>query len=112
MCDFRVRCKTDNADSERWFTRNPAMALAATEILPFHRSLIEEEEISAVLEVLRGGWLTSGPRVKEFEAAFANYIGASHAIAFNSCTAGLHLALAAVGIQEGDEVIVPAMTFA
>ena len=64
------------------------MALAATEILPFHRSLIEEEEISAVLEVLRGGWLTSGPRVKEFEAAFANYIGASHAIAFNSCTAG------------------------
>jgi perosamine synthetase len=88
------------------------MSLTATEILPFHRSLIEEEEISAVLEVLRSGWLTTGPRVKEFEAAFASYIGASHAVAFNSCTAALHLALAAIGLEEGDEVIVPTMTFA
>jgi dTDP-4-amino-4,6-dideoxygalactose transaminase len=88
------------------------MSVTATEILPFHRSLIEEEEISAVLEVLRSGWLTTGPRVKQFEAEFARYIGASHAVAFNSCTAALHLALAAIGLEEGGEVIVPTMTFA
>jgi dTDP-4-amino-4,6-dideoxygalactose transaminase len=88
------------------------MSLTTTEALPFHRPLIEEEEISAVLEVLRSGWLSTGPRVKQFETAFARYIGASHAVAFNSCTAALHLALAAIGLQEGDEVIVPTMTFA
>ena len=88
------------------------MALIATNFLPFHRALIEEEEINAVLEVLRSGWLTTGPRVREFETAFARYTGAAHAVALNSCTAALHLALAAVGISEGDEVIVPTMTFA
>jgi perosamine synthetase len=74
--------------------------------------LIEEEEIDAALEVLRSGWLTTGPRVREFETAFASYIGAEHALAVNSCTAALHLALKAVGIAEGDEVILPTMTFA
>jgi len=88
------------------------MAITATHFLPFHRALIEEEEINAVLEVLRSGWLTTGPRVREFEAAFARYTGAAHAVALNSCTAALHLALAAVGISEGDEVILPTMTFA
>src|SRR5271155_5152506 len=88
------------------------MALIATNFLPFHRALIEEEEINAVLEVLRSGWLTTGPRVREFEAAFARFTGAAHAVALNSCTAALHLAIAAVGISEGDEVIVPTMTFA
>jgi dTDP-4-amino-4,6-dideoxygalactose transaminase len=87
-------------------------ATATAALLPFHRALIEEEEISAVLEVLRSGWLTTGPRVKEFEAEFAKYTEASHAVAFSSCTAALHLALAAIGITEGDEVIVPTMTFA
>jgi perosamine synthetase len=86
--------------------------MTATDVLPFHRALIEEEEIRAVVEVLRSGWLTTGPRVKEFEAAFAAYTGASHAVAVNSCTAALHLALAAIGITEGDEVILPTMTFA
>src|SRR5262245_48750645 len=80
--------------------------------LPFHRALIEEEEKRAVLEVLESGWLTTGPRAREFEAAFARYLGAGHAVSVNSCTAALHLALAALGIGEGDEVIVPTMTFA
>jgi dTDP-4-amino-4,6-dideoxygalactose transaminase len=88
------------------------MSVTATSFLPFHRALIEEEEINAVLEVLRSGWLTTGPRTHEFEAAFARYTGAAHAIAVNSCTAALHLALAAIGITEGDEVILPTMTFA
>jgi dTDP-4-amino-4,6-dideoxygalactose transaminase len=88
------------------------MPATVTDVLPFHRALIEEEEIRAVLEVLQSGWLTTGPRVKEFEAAFARYTGASHAVAFSSCTAALHLALAAIGITEGDEVILPSMTFA
>jgi dTDP-4-amino-4,6-dideoxygalactose transaminase len=89
----------------------PAPA-TATDVLPFHRALIEEEDIRAVVEVLQSGWLSTGPRVKEFEAAFARYTGASHAVAFSSCTAALHLALAAIGITEGDEVILPTMTFA
>jgi dTDP-4-amino-4,6-dideoxygalactose transaminase len=88
------------------------MSVTATEFLPFHRALIEEEEISAVLDVLHSGWLTTGPRVREFEAKFARYTGATHAVAVSSCTAALHLALSAIGVGEGDEVIVPTMTFA
>ncbi|MBZ5501197.1 MAG: DegT/DnrJ/EryC1/StrS aminotransferase family protein [Acidobacteriia bacterium] len=88
------------------------MSTLSTTFLPFHRALIEEEEKKAVLEVLDSGWLTSGPRVREFETAFAGYVGASHAVAVNSCTAALHLALAALEITAGDEVIVPTMTFA
>lgn len=89
-----------------------ATSTAAAAFLPFHRALIEEEEMNAVLEVMRTGWLTTGPRAKEFEAKFAQYVGATHAIAVNSCTAALHLALAAAGVGEGDEVILPTMTFA
>jgi len=88
------------------------MPATATSFLPYHRALIDEEEVSAVLEVLRSGWLTTGPRVREFETEFARYVGARHAVAFSSCTAALHLALATINLQEGDEVIVPTMTFA
>ena len=88
------------------------MSVTATDFLPFHRALNEDEEISAVLDVLHSGWLTTGPRVREFEAKFARYTGAAQAVAVSSCTAALHLALAAIGIGEGDEVIVPTMTFA
>lgn len=88
------------------------MRASATDFLPYHRALIEQEEISAVLETLRSGWLTTGPRVREFEAEFGRYVGVRHAVAFSSCTAALHLALAAIGIREGDEVIIPTMTFA
>jgi perosamine synthetase len=80
--------------------------------LPYHRALIGQEDIDAVVQVLQSGWLTTGPRVREFEAAFARYTRASHAVALGSCTAALHTSLAAIGIQEGDEVILPTMTFA
>jgi dTDP-4-amino-4,6-dideoxygalactose transaminase len=80
--------------------------------LPFARPSIGEAEKAAVLEVLDSGWLTTGPRTKAFEAAFAERTGSSHAIALNSATAALHLALEAFGVDEGDEVIVPTWTFA
>jgi len=79
--------------------------------LPFCLPLIGDEEIREVAEVLRTGWVTSGPRVKQFEQEFASYVGAKHAIAVNSCTAALHLSLAALGVGPGDEVIVPTLTF-
>ncbi len=82
------------------------------EFLPFHRSDVGEEEVSEVVEVLRSGWLTTGPKVREFEREFAAMVGAEHAVAVNSCTAALHLALEAAGVSEGDEVLVPTMTFA
>jgi perosamine synthetase len=80
--------------------------------LPFHRSDVGEEEVTEVVDVLRSGWLTTGPKVREFEREFAAMVGAEHAVAVNSCTAALHLALEASGVHEGDEVLVPTMTFA
>jgi dTDP-4-amino-4,6-dideoxygalactose transaminase len=82
------------------------------EFLPFHRYSFDEEEKKAILEVLDSGWITTGPRTKKFEEDFASYIGCKHAIALNSCTAGLHLSLVANNIGPGDQVLVPAMTFA
>jgi len=80
--------------------------------LPFHVPELGEEEITAVVEVIQSGWLTTGAKVKQFENEFAAMVGARHAVAVNSCTAALHLALEASGVREGDEVIVPTMTFA
>jgi len=80
--------------------------------LPFHQPSIDKEEIKEVLDTLKSGWLTTGPKVKKFEEKFAKFIGVKYAIAVNSCTAALHLALAAIGLKRGDEVIVPTMTFA
>jgi dTDP-4-amino-4,6-dideoxygalactose transaminase len=82
------------------------------EFLPFHVPDIGEAEVRAVEETLRSGWLTTGPKVKQFEERFARYVGCRHAVAVNSGTAALHLALTAIGVTEGDEVIVPTMTFA
>ena len=81
--------------------------------LPFARPDIGEEEIAAVNEVIRSGWITTGPRAKQFEQEFARYLGDAdlHCIAVNSATAGLHLALEAVGVTAGDEVIAPTLTF-
>lgn len=81
-------------------------------MLPFHVPDIDEAEIGAVNDVLRSGWLTTGSRTQQFEEAFRQFVGSRHAIAVNSCTAALHLALEAIGVREGDEVIVPTMTFA
>ncbi|MBD3166285.1 aminotransferase class I/II-fold pyridoxal phosphate-dependent enzyme [bacterium] len=80
--------------------------------VPYFRVAIPESAIESVNESIRSGWLTTGKKTKDFETRFAGYYGASHAIATNSCTAGLHLSLEAAGIQQGDLVLVPTMTFA
>jgi perosamine synthetase len=80
--------------------------------LPYGRHSIDDDDIAAVLEVLRSEWLTTGPKVEEFEVAFAGATGAREAVAVSSGTAALHAAMFAIGVGPGDEVIVPAMTFA
>ncbi|HEX2834595.1 MAG TPA: DegT/DnrJ/EryC1/StrS aminotransferase family protein [Thermoanaerobaculia bacterium] len=80
--------------------------------LPFALPDYGEAEQSAVRDVLASGWITTGPKTKAFEAEFANAVGAKHAIAVSSCTAALHLALEAVGVTAGDEVITTPYTFA
>ena len=82
------------------------------EFLPLSRPSIGDAEIAAVTACLRSGWITSGPRVDEFERAFAQAVGAAHAVAVTSATAGLHLAFLAAGIGLGDEVITSPMTWA
>lgn len=79
--------------------------------IPFHRASIGEEEIAAVTKVLTSGWLTTGPVTMEFQAEFAKYIGCKHALAVNSGTSALQLALDAIGLQREDEVLVPSYTF-
>lgn len=80
-------------------------------VIPFHRAFLDDNEINSVAEVLRSGWITMGEKTFEFEKKFASYVGASHAVAVNSCTSALHLALKAIDLQPGDEVIIPAITF-
>lgn len=82
-----------------------------SERIPFCIPDITEREIAEVTDTLRSGWLTTGPKTRRFEEAFAAYAHAPHAIALNSCTAALHLALSAVGLEEGDEVITTPYTF-
>jgi len=79
--------------------------------IPFCRPDITEEEIAEVVETLRSGWITTGPRTKRFEEEFARRIGSRHAVAVSSCTAGLHLGLVAAGVGPGDEVITTPYTF-
>ena len=79
--------------------------------LPFHKSWLEEEEHREVEDTLNSGWLTTGPKTQKFEEAFKDYIGCRHAVALNSCTAGLNLALTVQKFAEGDEVITTPMTF-
>lgn len=81
------------------------------EFIPFALPCIEEEEIAAVAETMRSGWLTTGPRTQEFERRFGEAVGAAHALAVNSATSGLHLALEAVGVGAEDLVLVPTWTF-
>jgi dTDP-4-amino-4,6-dideoxygalactose transaminase len=82
-----------------------------TEFLPFHKPFMGEEEIAEVSDTLRSGWLTLGPKTQRFEQKFAAKVGAKHAVAVSSCTAGLHLMLDALEIGPGDEVITTPYTF-
>ena len=79
--------------------------------LPFCQADITDAEINEVVDTLRSGWLTTGPKTRLFEERFRDYVGAKHAVAVSSCTAGLHLSLMAAGIGEGDEVITTPLTF-
>jgi dTDP-4-amino-4,6-dideoxygalactose transaminase len=81
------------------------------DFLVFGSPLIEQDEIDEVVDSLKSGWISTGPKVARFEALFKNYIGSRHALALNSCTAGLHLSMIVAGLQEGDEVITTPMTF-
>ena len=81
-------------------------------MIPYSRQSIDEEDIQAVVEVLRSDWLTTGPKVDEFERAFADFVGAKEAVAVCNGTAALHATIHALRIEPGDEVIVPPITFA
>lgn len=82
------------------------------EYLPFARPDVDDAELAEIAEALASGWVTTGPKTRQFEAEFAAYVGAKHAVAVNSCTAAMHLALEAVGLRAGDEVITSPYTFA
>jgi dTDP-4-amino-4,6-dideoxygalactose transaminase len=79
--------------------------------LPLYRPWIDEEEIAAVAEVMRSGWIGMGARVAEFESRFAEWVGVKHAVSTNSCTAALHLSLVAAGVASGDLVLTTPFTF-
>ena len=102
----------------RWLmpkTANPVQKPkleAVPAFLPYGKQEIGDADIKAVVEALTSGWLTTGPRIAEFEAAFAKHCGAKEAVAVNSGTAALHCAMRALGVHTGDEVlVVPALTF-
>jgi len=80
--------------------------------VPFFRPDLGDAEIDEVVDTLRSGWLSTGPRVRRFEEDLAAAVGATHAVAVNSCTAALHLAVEALGLRRGQAVLVPTMTFA
>ncbi len=89
----------------------PVVLARRSSFLPYCMPLIGEEEIQEVVDSIRSGWITTGPKVKRFEEEFARYVGAKHAVAVSSCTAALHVALAALGLGPDGEVIVPTLTF-
>jgi len=91
----------------------PQSGLAESHVMqiPFHKPYITEDEVREVADCLKSGWLTMGPKTIEFEERFREYIGSSHAISLNSGTAALHLALKAIDVKPGDEIILPTMTF-
>jgi len=80
--------------------------------LPYGRQWLDDDDIAAVVEILRSDWLTTGPKVVEFERRFADFVGAEEAVAVSNGTTALHAAMYAIGVGPGDEVIVPPMTFA
>ncbi|MDD5555793.1 MAG: DegT/DnrJ/EryC1/StrS family aminotransferase [bacterium] len=88
------------------------MTAARQQMLPFSRPSIGEEEIAEIVDSIRSGWITTGPKCHRFEEEVKAYVGAKNAVALSSATAGLHLALLAAGVGPGDEVVLPSMTFA
>jgi UDP-4-amino-4,6-dideoxy-N-acetyl-beta-L-altrosamine transaminase len=113
---------TNNVKDFKWFENikvvNPfkkndyLLEDTPAQFIPYGRQSIDEKDVAAVCSVLRSDYLTTGPRVEEFETSIATYTGAAHAVAVSSGTAALHCAMHAIGVGPGDEVIVPAMTFA
>src|SRR5437899_2060571 len=100
------------SDHRGWYSPFPEDGkLMGNDYLAFHVTFIGEEEIGAVVEVLKKGWLTTGPKVEAFQGAFARYLGVRNAVAVSSGTAALHLSLEAIGLKQGDEVLVPTLTF-
>jgi dTDP-4-amino-4,6-dideoxygalactose transaminase len=104
------------ASSRRNFPAHAKLAIDGGEpvrgsMLRFGAPCFGDEEIAEVVDTLKSGWVSTGPKTKKFEEEFAAFVGAKYAIALNSCTAGLHLSLVVLGIGPGDEVIVPSMTF-
>ena len=83
----------------------------SSDFIPYGRQTVEEDDIQAVVGVLRSNYLTTGPKVPEFESRLAEYVGAPQAVAYSSGTAALHGAMAAAGIGPGDEVLVPTLSF-
>src|SRR5688572_6028369 len=92
--------------------RNGAVFRQTLMQVPFFRPDLSGVEVDAVSDCIRSGWLTTGAKVREFEQKFAAYAGGVNAVAVNSCTAALNLALEALGLERGDLVIVPTFTFA
>ena len=93
-------------------TQTETHAAVREGFLPYALPDTDEAEIVEIAETIRSGWVTTGPKTHQFEAEFAAYVGAKHAVAVNSCTAAMHLALEAIGLQRGDEVITSPYTFA
>ena len=82
-----------------------------TNYIPFALPLVGDDEIKEVIDTIESGWLTTGPKAKQFELEFAEFVGAKYALAVNSATAGLHLGLEALGVGPGDKVITTVHTF-
>jgi len=80
-------------------------------LLPYGHQSVEEEDVQAVASVLRSDWLTTGPKIAEFESAFAEYVSAAHAVSFSSGTAALHGAAFAAGLGAGDEAITTPVSY-
>jgi perosamine synthetase len=104
--------RAPNAGAEDATREDGASVTVEQPFIPFHRPCIDQEEIDAVADTLRSGWLTMGPKTRAFEEAFAAAVEAPYAVAVSSATAGLHLGLDGLGVGPGDEVLVPTLTFA
>jgi len=96
---------------DRKYSRKLMPIKGQQSIIPYGHQYIDEGDVQAVLKVLRSDWLTTGPKVAEFEQAFAGFVEAKEAVSVNSGTAALHAAMYALGVGPGDEVILPPMTF-